>query len=488
MRHHRSTISGGPVRVKKAVCGMLPAAFVLLVCFLSLTGARAWAGEKQAADMIVGGRYVVTMAEGRPVIENGAVAIRDGVIIAVDQADKITAAYQAKKNIPGPARILMPGLINGHTHTSMVLFRGMADDLPLMTWLQNYIFPMEGRFVDADFIEAGMRLACWEMIRGGTTTFVDMYFYPARAADVVESCGLRAIIGAPSIDFPSPGFAGWDDSFAAAQEFVKQYKSPFGRIMPAFAPHAPYTVSPEHLSEVAQAAKAQNTPITIHLAEDRAEITQIRQRFNTTPIRHVENRGLLDNRVIAAHVVHPTTADMDLLAKYKVGVIHNPTSNLKTAAGVSPVPEMLKRGVRLGLGTDGAASNNDLNMWEEIRLAALLHKGVNYDATAMPAQQVLNMATRGGAEAVGLDHLVGEIAVGKRADLIQVDMAAPNMTPLYDVISHLVYAVDARDVVTTIVDGRLLMADGRVLTLDGDKVRRRANEIAAKITQALKKQ
>ncbi len=447
----------------------------------------ACAAEKESVDLIVQGRYVVTMTPEMPVIENGAVAVKDSVIVAVGTADDIGAKYTAKTNISGQDRILMPGLINGHTHTSMVLFRGMADDLALMPWLRNYIFPMEGQFVDPEFIDVGMKLACLEMIRGGTTTFVDMYFYPDREADVIEACGLRAIVGSPSIDFPSPGFKGWDDSYGAAVKFVKERKSKSGRVIPAFAPHAPYTVSAEHLADLAKTAKALKAPITTHLSEDRAELDQIKERYGTTPIQHVKNLGLLDNWLIAAHVVHPTAAEIKLLAKYKIGVIHNPTSNLKTAAGISPVPEMLKAGVRVGLGTDGAASNNDLNMWEEIRLAALLHKGVNYDATLMPAETVLKMATIGGAEAIRLDKLVGDIVVGKRADLIQLNLSGAHMTPLYNVISHLVYAVTGSDVVTTIVDGHILMQDGKFLTLDAEKIRKQANEIGARITKALQK-
>ncbi|WP_204601995.1 amidohydrolase family protein [Paremcibacter congregatus] len=447
----------------------------------------AMAAAPVSVDMIVHGRYVVTMDKTRPVIDNGAVAVRDGVIVAVDTAEKITAAYSAETYVAGDDRILMPGLVNGHTHTAMVLFRGMADDLALMPWLQNYIFPMEGEFVDPDFIETGMQLACMEMIKGGTTSFVDMYFYPDRGADVIEKCGLRAVMAAPSIDFPSPGFTGWDDSFAAAVKFVKERKSKSGRVIPAFAPHAPYTVSAEHLAEVAKVAKELDVPISFHLAEDRAELTQIKERYGSSPVLHVANQGMLDSKLIAAHVVHPTDEEIKLLADHKVGVIHNPTSNLKTAAGVAPIPQMVEAGVVLGLGTDGAASNNDLNMWEEIRLAALLHKGVQYDATLMPAEVVLDMATRGGAEAAQLGDLVGDLVVGKRADMIQVDITGAHMTPLYNVISHLVYAVNSNDVVTTIVDGHVLMQDRVLKTLDGEKVRAKANAIAAKITEALKK-
>jgi len=443
--------------------------------------------DRAAVDLIVHGRYVVTMVPENPVIENGAVAVRGGVIVAVGSGTEIMANFTAEKIITGQDRALMPGLINGHTHTAMVMFRGMADDLAFMTWLKDYIFPMEGQFVDPEFIEAGMNLACLEMIRGGTTSFVDMYFYPDRGGDVIESCGLRAILASPSIDYPSPGFKGWTDSFASAVSFVKNRTSKSGRVTPAFGPHSPYTVSPEHLAELSKIALDLDAPISIHLAEDRAELDQIKDRYDSSPILHVERLGLLKNKLIAAHVVHPTTEEIKLLAKYNVGVIHNPTSNMKTAAGVSPVPEMLKQGVRMGLGTDGAASNNDLNMWEEIRLAALLHKGVSYDPTVMSAPTVLTMATIGGAQAIGLDHLVGDIVVGKRADLIQMDLSGPHMTPLYDVISHLVYAVSGSDVVTTIVDGAVLMENHKVITLDAEKVRAKANQIAARITEALKK-
>lgn len=458
-----------------------------LVMLLSTQGVGVSAQNKKPVDLIIHGRYVVTMNADDQVIENGAVAVRGHKIVAVGTDSMIEAAYSADREIPGTDRILMPGLINGHTHTSMVLFRGMADDLALMPWLTKYIFPMEGQFVDPEFITVGMKLACMEMIRGGTTTFVDMYFYPDEEADVIESCGLRAIVGSPSIDFPSPGFKGWDDSFAAAVKFVRERKSKSGRVIPAFAPHAPYTVSEQHMAQLSKMAKKLNAPVTTHLSETLDELEQIRKRYHTTPIKLMEKAGLLQNKLIAAHVVHPTAEEIKLLVKYKVGVIHNPTSNLKVAAGVSPVPEMLKQGVRMGLGTDGAVSNNNLNMWRAIRMAALLHKGVEYDATVMPARTVLAMATRGGAEAIGLGKITGDIVAGKRADLIQVDISSPHMTPLYNVFSQLVYAAAGSDVVTTIVDGKILMLNRQLLTLDAEKIRKQANAIAAKIAAALRK-
>jgi 5-methylthioadenosine/S-adenosylhomocysteine deaminase len=287
------------------------------------------------------------------------------------------------------------------------------------------------------------------------------------------------------IDYPSPGFQGWDDSFAAGVAFARGVAGRGGRVRPALAPHAPYTVAPEHLRQARVAADELDIPVMIHLAEDRSEVTTIEERFRTTPVRHLSGLGLLEGPVIAAHVVWPDSADIGILAAARTGVIHNPTSNLKTAAGVSPVPAMLERGVRVGLGTDGAASNNDLDMWEEVRLAALLHKGVGGDATAMPAPTVLRMATLGGAEAIGLEGEIGSLEAGKRADLIQVSLASPRLAPLYDVVSHLVYAADAEDVITTVVDGRVLMRDGRVLTVDGAAAREAAIGIAQKIRAAL---
>ncbi|MHC5614036.1 MAG: amidohydrolase [Nostoc sp.] len=436
---------------------------------------------KQKVELIVGSDFIVTMNKAQPVIENGAVAIRDGKIVAVDTKYKIMASYRANRTLPGEGLVLMPGLVNGHSHSAMVLFRGLADDLALQNWLQNYIFPAEGKFVDENFVRVGEQLACWEMIRGGTTTFVDMYFKPDVAAKVVNECGLRAIIAPSSIDFPSPGFKGWDDAFASAINFVKRWKGKNERIIPAIAAHAPYTVSPEHLVQAIQAARQYDVPLTIHLAETQTEVKDIQQRYNATPVKHLENLGLLEPRVFAAHVVWPNASEIALLAKRGVGVIHNPDSNLKLASGFAPIPAMLKAGVKIGLGTDGAASNNTLDMWKAIRLTALIHKGTTLDPTAVPAKTVLRMATLGGAEALGLSDKIGAIKVGLQADLIQVHLQEPHLLPLYDVISHLVYAADAQDVNTVIVNGQVLMEKRQMLTVDPEKIRREATSIAQRI-------
>ncbi|MEA5601529.1 amidohydrolase [Nostoc sp. UHCC 0252] len=436
---------------------------------------------KQRVQLIVGGDFIVTMNEAQPVIENGAIAIRDGKIVAVDTQYKIMASYRADRTLPGDGMVLMPGLVNGHSHSAMVLFRGLADDLALQDWLENYIFPAEGKFVDENFVRVGEQLACWEMIRGGTTTFVDMYFEPDVAANVVKECGLRAIIAPSSIDFPSPGFQGWDDAFASSIDFLKRWKGKNERIMPALAPHAPYTVSPEHLVQAIQAARNYDVPLTIHLAETQAEVQDVQERYNATPVKHLENLGFLEPRVFAAHVVWPNESEIALLAKRGVGVIHNPDSNLKLASGFAPIPAMLKAGVKVGLGTDGAASNNVLDMWKAIRLTALIHKGTTLDPTAVPAKTVLRMATLGGAEALGLSDKIGAIKVGLQADLIQVQLKEPHLLPLYDVISHLVYAADSQDVDTVIVNGQVLMEKRRMLTVDPERIRREATSIAQRI-------
>ncbi|MFV8819020.1 amidohydrolase family protein [Haliea sp. E17] len=452
-----------------------------LVLVLAL-GAHA---HGEPADLIVYGDYLLSMEPGANVLQDGAVAIRGNTIVAAGPRQQVDAQYQASRTIPGAGRVILPGLVNGHTHTSMTLFRGMVDDLDLMTWLQDYVFPMEARFVTPEFVRTGSTLACWEMIRGGTTTFVDMYFYPDQIAEVVQRCGLRAVIGAPHIDFPSPGFKGWDDSFAAAQDFVARWQGRDPRITPAFAPHAPYTVSPEHLAATVVAAQKAHAPITMHLAEAPAESDYVREHFDTTPVKHVAGLGMLDTPLIAAHMVQLDADDIALVAKGSVGPIHNPTSNMKLGAGISPVPAMLAAGINVGLGTDGAASNNDLDLWEEIRMAALLHKVAAGDPTVLPAPEALAMATRLGAAAIGLGNQVGQLKPGMQADLIQVDLGKVRHQPRYDIVSHLVYVLDSTDVVTTIVAGQVLMEDARILSLDEAQLRADVEASAAKIRAAL---
>jgi len=457
----------------------------VLVLVSTACNAAQTADAAQQVDLIAKGRWVVTMDKGGNIIENGAVAVKDGKIIAIGPAKEIHSSYNSPKILSGDEKVLMPGLINGHTHAAMVLFRGMADDLELMDWLRNYIFPMEGQFVNEEFVEIGAELACLEMVRSGTTSIVDMYFYPQVSAQVFARCGLRAVLGAPMIDFPSPGFTGWDDSFAAGMEFVKNKDQYSDLITPALAPHSPYTVSPEHLRAVVKAAKELDAPITMHLAEDMAETEVIEEKYGTSPVRHVAELGMLDIPMIAAHMVWPDSEEITMLATSKVSAIHNPTSNMKLGAGISPVPAMLAAGVKVGLGTDGAASNNDLDMWEEIRLAALLHKVASNDPTAMPAETALRLATSMGAEAIGLGERTGSLEVGKQADMIQVDMSDVRVQPVYDIISHLVYVTHANDVVSSVIAGQVVMENREIKTLDSAAIKARVNAKADQIRAAL---
>ena len=356
-----------------------------------------------------------------------------------------------------------------------------------MDWLQNYIFPAEVEFVDEAFVRIGTTLACWEMIRGGTTTFVDMYYYPDTIAGVVEDCGLRAYVSATVIDQRSPDAESAADSLAKGQAFVERWQGRNSRITPIWGPHANYTLSREQLVATRAAADESGLPISIHMSESPFELDYSRQNYGDTSIEVFEAIGFLDGPTIGAHVVWPTDAEIRILAERQVGVIHNPTSNMKISSGISPVTEMLAAGVRVGLGTDGAASNNDLDMWEEMRLAAFLQKVSTMDPKALSAETVLGMATRDGATAIGLGDAVGSLETGKQADIIQVDLGDVHFVPTYNVVSHLVYVADEQDVVSVTVDGRLLMLDDKFMTIDTAAVRSEANELAGRIRDALAK-
>jgi 5-methylthioadenosine/S-adenosylhomocysteine deaminase len=367
----------------------------------------------------------------------------------------------------------------------MTLLRGVADDLALMDWLQNYIFPAEVEFVDPEFVRIGTELACWEMIRGGTTTFVDMYYYPDTIAEVVESCGLRAMISATVIDQRSPDAEDAGDSLTKGSGFIERWQGRNPRITPIFGPHSDYTLNAEQLAATRAEAMKFDTPISIHISESPYEVQYAQDMYGTTSILMYESIGFFDGPTIAAHVVWPTAEEIPILVDRKVGVIHNPTSNTKIASGIAPIAQMLEAGVRIGLGTDGTASNNDLDMWEEMRLASFLQKVDRMDPEVLPARTVLSMATAGGATAIGLGDTIGSLEPGKRADLIQVAFEDVHHVPTYDVISHLVYVTDEQDVASVVVDGKVLMRDRELLTIDTARVRAEANALAGRIQAAL---
>ncbi|MEL6446833.1 MAG: amidohydrolase family protein [Pseudomonadota bacterium] len=440
---------------------------------LCACGAEAPAAEDRTEiALIVYGDIVMTMDVDGTEIANGAVAIDDGAIVAVGTAREIDAAFTAADTLSGEGRVVMPGLVNGHTHAAMSLLRGIADDLELIEWLERFIFPAEVAVVDEEFVRIGTRLACWEMIRGGTTSFVDMYYFPDAMAEETLACGLRGVIVPSVIEQKSPDAETGAESLAQAVDFVRRWRDRDGRIIPAIGAHSVYTLSRPRLEEVQAAAAAEGAPVSIHVSESTFEIQVTAANHGMTPVELLDDMGFLDLPLIAAHMVYPSASDMALLAEHGVGVVHNPTSNMKLASGVSPVAAMLEAGVRVGIGTDGAASNNDLDMWEDVRLAALLSKVSTGDPTALPARQVLDMATRSGARAIGLGDLVGQLVPGKRADVIQVDLTALDAAPRFDAASHLVYVTDADDVVTTIVDGQVLMREREILGMDAEALRR----------------
>ena len=436
-------------------------------------------------DLIVSGDYVVTMNSDNTVHNGAAVAIDDGIIVAIGPAAEIESNYSAAETLDGKSRVVLPGLVNGHSHAAMTLLRGVADDLALMDWLQNYIFPAEVEFVDAEFVRIGTELACWEMIRGGTTTFVDMYYYPDTIAEVVDSCGMRALISATVIDQRSPDAENAVDSINKGNSFIERWLNRNDRITPIFGPHANYTLNAEQLKATREAAMQYGVPISIHLSESPFEVQYSKDTYGMTSIDLFESIGFFEGPTIAAHVVWPTATEIPILAERKVGVIHNPTSNMKIASGIAPITDMLNAGVRVGLGTDGAASNNDLDMWEEMRLASFLQKVEQMNPEVLSAENVLRMATSGGATAIGLGDTIGSLEVGKRADLIQVAFDDVHHVPTYDVISHLVYVSDEQDVASVIVDGKVLMRDKEMLTIDTARVAEEASALAAQIKRAL---
>jgi len=439
-------------------------------------------GGPQQADLLVVGGIVVTMDPRGSVLDAGALAVRDGAIVAIGPRDEVLATYTAARTVDARRDLLMPGLVNGHTHVPMTLFRGLADDLPLDAWLQQHIWPAEREFLSPESIRWGTRLGAAEMVRGGVTTFCDMYFYAEEIAAAAREVGLRGVVSQGILDFPTPQGLDPEQNVAYAVRLVERWRGD-PLIVPAFGPHAPTTVSPPLLQRLHALAERYDVPLVIHLAETRAEGEAIQQKYGTTPVRHLANLGLLDRRLIAAHCVWVDDEEIGLLARHQVGVVHNPRSNLKLADGVAPVPAMLAAGVRLGLGTDGAASNNQIDLFAEIDAATLIHKAVHLDPLAVPAAKALEMATIGGARALGLDHLIGSLEVGKRADVVVIALDEDHLVPLYNPISHLGYAVRSADVRTVIVDGRVVLEDRALLTLDERAVRREVRALASEIAR-----
>ena len=441
------------------------------------------------ADLILTGGIVATMNDRFDLFEPGAVVVKDGAIAAVGPAEEIEAAWEATEVVDCRGHAVIPGLVNAHTHAPMTLVRGLADDLRLDVWLMGYMMPVEREFVRPDFCWLGTQLACAEMIRSGVTCFGDMYYYEEAVADATARVGMRAVCAQSILKFPTPDATSYDEGLRLAQDFVARWKG-HRLIVPAVGPHAAYTATADMLRECAQLALEYDVPIHIHLGETAQEVQDHRAEYGMPVVPWVKKQGVFEAKVTAMHCVHLDDGELHTLLHHGVGVAHNPSSNLKLASGIAPVARMLELGLAVGVGTDGPASNNDLDMFEEMRLAALLAKGATADPTVLPARQALAMATIMGARALHIDHLIGSLEVGKRADIAVVNLEALHLTPRFyrdpdGIYSLLIYAAKSGDVHHVLCDGRWLMRDRELLTVEVEEMRAQAAEVAHKIDRFL---
>ena len=445
--------------------------------------------ENEAVDLLLINGTVVTMNPDGDVFADGAVAIRGRTIVAAGPAAELIERYEAQETHDCRGCAIIPGLINGHAHVPMSLLRGLVADQQLDVWLFGYMFPVESRFVDANFAYTGTQLSCAEMIRGGTTTFVDMYYFEEEVARAADEAGMRAICGQTVMRLPTPDAQTYDEGLERARRFIEAWHT-HDRIIPTIAPHAPYTCTDTIYREAAALCQRFGVPLNTHLSETAREVSESRGERAATPIAYAARVGAFDVKCIAAHGVHATEDDTIIMRERGVGVVPCPSSNLKLASGVAPIRQFIEAGVKTGLGTDGPASNDDQDMFTEIHLAALLPKGVSGDPTAVPAQQALALATSLGAQAIHLDHLIGSLEPGKRADITIVELGRLHTAPRYTyaadaIYTHLVYSARAGDVRDVLVDGRWLMRERQLLTIDEQDVLRRAQLIADQINAFL---
>jgi 5-methylthioadenosine/S-adenosylhomocysteine deaminase len=451
---------------------------------LFVLSAPLWAADP--ADWIWSARYVITEDGQRRVIENGAIAVRADRIVGVGTKAEIDAKFHAKQRLDRPDAILAPGLINTHTHAAMSLFRGIADDLRLQDWLEKFIFPAEAKNVSPDFVRWGTRLGCLEMLLSGTTTFTDMYYFEDVVAEAAKEAGMRGVLGETIIGFPAPDNKTPADALAFTEKYLTRFKND-PLIVPAVAPHALYTNSDETLKACRTLANKHGTPLVIHLSETKKENDDALAQRKMSPTKILDSLGVFNGRTIAAHCVWVDEDDMGILKQRGVGVAHCPSSNMKLASGAAPVTRMLALDIPVGLGPDGpAGSNNDFNLFEEMDLAAKLQKVTTMNPQALPATAALEMATIRGARALGLEKEIGSLETGKRADAILVRLDRPNAVPLYDAVSQMVYALKASEVRDVMVNGKPVVRDGHILTLNQQAVLQKAEEYRAKISASLK--
>jgi 5-methylthioadenosine/S-adenosylhomocysteine deaminase len=459
-----------------------------LTAMISNTPANASAQSRRQradrVDLVILGGTVVTMDNGRRVLADAGIAVKDGRIVAIDSRAAIRSRYTAPQTVNAQGKLLVPGLINGHTHIPMVLFRGLADDLDLQEWLTKYIFPAEAKNVTEEFVRVGTRLGLAEMIRGGTTTYCDMYYFENAIAEETEKAGVRGVLGETVIDFPVADNKTFAEALAYVDRFVSRWKNN-ELIVPAIAPHAPYTVSEEHLKAARAFSDRTGAPIVTHISETKREVDDSVKAKGASPVNYLERIGFLNEKVIAAHMVWPQDGETEILKRRHVGVVHNPQSNMKLASGVSPVPRMMQEGLLVGLGTDGAASNNDLSMWEEMDTAAKLHKVFTNDPKVISAEQAFALATIHGAEALHLEKEIGSLEVGKRADIVIIERDSLHQIPLYNIYSDLVYATKSTDVETVVINGRVVMRNRRLLTLNESAIKISARTFRERIAHSL---
>ncbi len=461
--------------------------FCVLVASVSAFAASAVAQQKRdRADLVIVGGTVVTMDAERHILEDGAIAVRGDAIVEVGSRTQIEAKYATSTRIDATGHLVLPGLINGHTHVPMTLLRGLKDDVTLDAWLKNYIFPAEAKNVTEDFVRWGTRLGAAEMIRGGVTTFADMYYFEDAIAEETKAAGMRGILGESWLDFPVPDNKNEAEAIAYTDKFLKRWQGD-PLIHAAVAPHSIYLCSQKTLHDVQALAQKYHAPILIHVAEIKKELDDSLAQNHATPVQYMNRIGLLGPDIIAAHCIWVDETDRKLLAENGVGCVHNPSSNMMLASGVAPVIEERAAGVAVGLGTDGpSGSNNDLNLMEEMDLAAKLQKISKMDPRALGAKAVVEMATIEGAKAVHMEKEIGSLEPGKKADLILINLNEPNAVPMYDIYSQLAYSLKASGVETVIIGGRVVMRDRKLLTLHEDEILAKAREYGKKVEGSLK--
>ena len=438
--------------------------------------------NKMTADLLISGGLVLTFNKTNEVIEEGGVAVVGDRIVVVDEASLLSREIEAREHLDVSGCLVMPGLVNVHTHAAMTCLRGLADDLPLQEWLHKYIFPVEATHINDESAYWSTMLGIVEMIRTGTTTFCDGYFYEDSAARAVSDSGIRAILAQGVIDFPAPGVPDPKMNLKVAEAFVMRWQAKSSLLRPSVFCHSPYTCSPDTLSRAKEICLEHGVLFQVHLAETQSELDEIQERFGRRPVGHAEALGLLDAGTLCHHAVTVNDDEIDLLAQAAVGVSHNPESNMKLASGVAPLPQMLAAGVRVGLGTDGCASNNNLDLLQEMDTAAKLHKIHQGNPALCSAVQVASMATKGGAAALGMTEEIGTLEPGKNADLIVIDLNQPHLTPMYEPCSHLVYTARGADVRDVVIDGKVVMRQRRLLTVDQMEVMAKVSEIAEAIS------